>query len=184
MHLSKGKPRRVQVKTKNVFVSGPPRCGKTTLIEKLVLRMERPATGFFTREIRERGRRTGFWIMTLDGKKGVLAHEEIESRFVVGKYGVNVQSIDEIAVPSIIPSQPGEVVVIDEVGKMECCSPAFKQALTEILDSEHFVIGSIAQKGDPFIQNIKTRQDVSVVPLTQENRDSLELFYELLFAFR
>ena len=82
-------------------------------------------TGFFTQEIRERGKRVGFSITTLDGKKGVLAHQAIKSRFRVGKYGVNLDYIDEIAVPSMIPSKADEIVVIDEIGKMECFSPLF-----------------------------------------------------------
>lgn len=139
-------------------------------------------TGFFTQEIREKGRRTGFSIMTLDGKRGVLAHENMKSRFRVGKYGVNVEDIDQIAVPSMLPARPDEIVVIDEVGKMECFSSLFRQTLMKILDSDHQVIGSIAQKGDRFIQRIKARDDVLVVLVTEKNRDMPELFSRLLLA--
>ena len=167
---------------KNVFVTGPPRCGKTTLIEKLVLRIENPVIGFFTREIRERGRRSGFLIMTLDGRKGVLAHENLKGKPRVGKYGVNLQDIDQIAVPSMIPSKPGQVVVVDEVGKMECYSYAFRDALTEVLNSQYPVIGSIAQKGGRFIQQIKERADLLMVHVTEGNRDAPELLSQLLSA--
>jgi len=139
-------------------------------------------TGFFTQEIREKSRRTGFSIMTLDGKKGVLAHENMKSRFRVGKYGVNVEDIDQIAVPSMLPDRPDEIVVVDEVGKMECFSSLFRQTLMKILDSDHQVIGSIAQKGDRFIQRIKARDDVLVVLVTEKNRDMPELFSRLLLA--
>ena len=114
--------------SKNILVTGPPRCGKSTLIEKVILRIEKPMTGFFTREIKEKGKRVGFSIITLDGKKGVLAHQNIRSRCRVGKYGVNLDDIDRIAVPSIIPMKPDEIVLIDEIGKMECLSPLAVQA--------------------------------------------------------
>ncbi len=52
------------MKAKNILITGPPRSGKSTLIEKLVRRIGRPATGFFTREIREGGKRVGFSIDT------------------------------------------------------------------------------------------------------------------------
>jgi len=168
--------------SKNIFVTGPPGCGKSTLIEKLILRIEKPVIGFFTREIREGGRRTGFSITTLDGKKGVLAHEKIKSRFKVGKYGVNLQDIDQIAVPSMLPAEPDEIVVIDEVGKMECFSSLFRETLVKILDSDHLVFGSIAQKGDQFIQKIKARDDILVVRVTKNNRDAPELINHLLSA--
>jgi nucleoside-triphosphatase len=168
----------------NVFVTGPPGCGKSTLIEKVIVRIEKPKTGFFTRQITEKGHRVGFSIITLDGKKGVLAHKSIRSRFRVGKYGVNLQDIDQIAVPSMLPDAPDAVVVVDEVGKMECFSSIFKDTLTRILDSDHQVMGSIAQKGDRFIQQIKARDDVLLVSVSAKNRDTPELFSRLLSALR
>ncbi len=166
--------------SKNILVTGPPRCGKSTLIEKVILRIEKPMTGFFTREIKEKWKRVGFSLITLDGKKGVLAHQNIRSSYRVGKYGVNLDDIDRIAVPSIIPMKPDEIVVIDEIGKMECLSPLFRQTLIRILDSKHRVIGSISQKGDRFIQKIKERDDVVLTHVSKKNRDRLadSLFLE------
>lgn len=165
---------------KNIFVTGPPRCGKSTLIKKLILRIEKPATGFYTREIKEKGRRTGFSITTLDGKMGVLAHKNMKSRFKVGSYSVNLRDIDQIAVPSMLPAKPDEIVVIDEVGKMECFSPLFRETLIKVLDSRQRVIGSIAQKGDQFIQEIRNRDDVLLINISEKNRDTPELFWQLL----
>jgi len=161
------------MKAKNILLTGPPRCGKSTVIEKLIGKIERPVTGFFTREIRERGRRVGFSIITLDGKEGILAHESSKSEARVGKYGVNLDQLDQIAVPSIIPSKPDQVVIIDEIGKMKCFSPLFREALMRILDSKHQVIGSIAQKGNRFIEKIKERKDVLLVTVSEKKRDSL-----------
>lgn len=167
---------------KNIFVTGPPRCGKSTLMEKLIARIEKPTIGFFTRQITENGQRVGFSVTTLDGKEGVLAHVNMKGRFRVGKYTVNLLDIDQIAVPSMLPSTPDDVVVVDEVGKMECFSPIFKQVLMKLLDSDHQVIGSIAQKGDKFIQEIKARDDVLLFNVSAENRDTPELFSQLLAA--
>ncbi len=167
---------------RNILVTGPPRCGKSTLIERVIARIQKPLTGFFTREMREGGQRVGFSISTLDGKKGVLAHQEIKSRFRVGKYGVNLDHIDQIAVPSMLPAKVVEIVVIDEIGKMECFSPLFRQTLMKILDSENPVLGSIAMKGSKFIQKVKEREDVLLVHVTEKNRDELvklPSFYEL-----
>jgi nucleoside-triphosphatase len=88
--------------------------------------------------------------------------------------------IDQIAVPSMIPAKPGEIVVIDEIGKMECFSLLFRKTLIKALDSENPVIGSIAHKGDKFIEAVKARDDVLLVPVTQKNRDAPELMSLLL----
>ena len=62
----------------NILLTGKPGVGKTTLIQKLVKALKRPARGFFTVEMREGGRRVGFKLVTLDGREGVLAHENIK----------------------------------------------------------------------------------------------------------
>ncbi|UCF55767.1 MAG: hypothetical protein JSW15_06505, partial [Deltaproteobacteria bacterium] len=63
-----------------------------------------------------------------------------------------------------------------------CFSPLFRQTLIKILDSENPVLGSIAQKGGQFIQKIKEREDVLLVPVTERNREELvhfSKFYEI-----
>ncbi len=158
-------------KARHILVTGAPRCGKSTLIERVVRRLGRPATGFFTREIKEGGHRVGFAIDTLDGRRGILAHQGISSRCRVGKYGVNLEDIDRIAVPSLLPPRPGDLVVVDEIGKMECFSPRFRETLVRVLNSGNAVLGSIALKGERFIEEIKGRHDVSLVHLSEGNRD-------------
>jgi len=159
--------------SRNILLTGPPGIGKSTLIERIVSGIQRPVTGFFTREIREKGKRVGFSIVTLDGRKGVLAHRDVRGPFRVGKYGVNVEDIDRVAVPSMIPSGPDVIVVIDEIGKMECFSSLFRESLMRVLDSENPVIGSIALRGGSFIERVKAREDVSLIEVTERNRDEL-----------
>jgi len=161
------------MKKSNILVTGPPGCGKSTLIEKIINRLGEPVGGFFTREIKERGRRVGFSINTLDGREGVLAHQNIRSQFRVGKYGVNIEDIDSLAVSAIISAQRKQVIVIDEIGKMECFSDLFKKTLIQVLDSPNCVIGSIAQKGGRFIQSIKERDDVRLIHISAQNRNML-----------
>ncbi|TET67706.1 MAG: NTPase [Candidatus Aminicenantes bacterium] len=161
------------MKSKNILFTGPPGCGKSTLIEKIVNEIERPSTGFFTREMREKGHRVGFSINTLDGKQGVLAHQSIRSKYRVGKYGVNLKDIDHIAVPSMIPANAEMMVIIDEIGKMECFSPLFRETVIRILDSKHSVIGSIPLRGDLFIERIKKRKDIMLIQVSEKNRDTL-----------
>ena len=158
---------------KNVLLTGPPGCGKSTIIEKIVQRISLPCTGFFTREIREKGRRVGFSIATLDGRRGVMAHIDIRSRYRVGKYGVDVQSIDTIAVPSMVAENENVVVVVDEIGKMECFSALFRHTLLRVLDSPNTVVGSIALKGGAFINPLKKRPDTLLIPVFEKNRKVL-----------
>lgn len=156
-----------------VLFTGPPGCGKSTLIEEILRETQRPSTGFFTREMREKGRRVGFSINTLDGEKGILAHQSIRSKYRVGKYGVNLADIDQIAVPAMIPSSEDVMVVIDEIGKMECFSHPFRNTVIRILNSVNPLLGSIPSRGSTFIEQIKKRRDILLIEVSEKNRNSL-----------
>ncbi len=165
------------MKRKNLLFTGLPGCGKSTLIEKLIKELDKPVCGFFTREIRQGKRRVGFSITTLDGRSGVLAREGLYSTHRIGRYGVCIEDIEQIAVESMTPRMEEEIVVVDEIGKMECMSKLFRGALIALLDSDHHVIGSVALRGNPFIEDIKRRDDVLVIKVTDKNRDKLTGFY-------
>ncbi|HCG98499.1 MAG TPA: hypothetical protein DE036_01420, partial [Actinobacteria bacterium] len=60
---------------KNIFITGKPGTGKTTLIIDLIKELGLDAGGFYTREVREAGKRVGFDIHTLDDKTGALARK-------------------------------------------------------------------------------------------------------------
>ena len=90
------------------LLSGEPGCGKTSAIKEALARSNRSAGGFFTEEIREGGVRQGFRIVTLDGGSGILAHTRRGGPHRVGRYGVDVGSIDAVAVPTVeaVPANP------------------------------------------------------------------------------
>jgi len=52
---------------KNIFLTGPPSSGKTTVIKKVIKKLGIPANGFYTEEERADGKRLGFLMKTLDG---------------------------------------------------------------------------------------------------------------------
>jgi nucleoside-triphosphatase len=66
------------------------------------------------------------------------------------------------------------IIVIDEIGKMECLSSKFRKLVVEILDSEKPLIASIALRGRGLIAEIKARPDVRVFEITPQNRDAVE----------
>lgn len=177
--LSKRKRNR-HMTHNNILFTGPPGCGKTTLIKKIVEQLLTPSTGFITREIREKGKRVGFTINTLDGEEALLAHINVSGRYRVGRYRVVLESIDNVAVPSMIPKTENESVVVDEIGKMECLSSFFRKTVLDVLDMPNVVIGTISLRSDRFINRIKGRSDVLVVEISEKNRDELPNTYDRL----
>jgi nucleoside-triphosphatase len=159
---------------KNILVTGLPGVGKTTLIKKLseALKSFHPV-GFYTEELREGGERKGFEMVSLEGGRGLLSHKGIQSPFRVGRYRVNIESFEDFLSSISFFNPLIRLIMIDEIGKMECFSDQFKKLLEEILDSEKWVIATIALKGAGLIAEVKERKDVKLFEITKQNRESL-----------
>ena len=148
--------------------------GKTALIKKLseALKSFNPV-GFYTEEIREGGERKGFELISLNRRRNLLSHKNIRSPYGVGQYKVDIKGFEDF-IDSISFFDPlSRLIIIDEIGKMECFSDRFKGLLKEILDSEKFVIATIALKGRGLTAEIKERKDIKLFEITKGNRDSL-----------
>ncbi|MDP2950602.1 MAG: NTPase [Chloroflexota bacterium] len=157
------------------LITGRPGCGKTTLIRRLVEALGVSAGGFYTEEIRGRGRREGFALATLDGQSATLASIGSASRHRVSRYGVNLDAIDEVGAPAIERATAGAaLVVIDEIGKMELLSNRFRQAVLAALESGKPMLGSIMLAPHPWADAIKSRPEVSLILLSEANRRQVE----------
>jgi nucleoside-triphosphatase len=159
---------------KNIFITGLPGVGKTTLIKQIVEALkDLHPVGFYTEEIREEGIRRGFELVSLDGKRGCLSHIDIKSPHRVGRYRVDVEGFEDFlrSIPFLKPST--HLIIIDEIGKMECFSDRFKEGLIESLNSGKWVIATITLKGGGFIEEVKKRHDSKLFEITPKNRDFL-----------
>jgi len=156
---------------KAYLLTGGPGVGKTTIIKEALAGASVRAGGFFTEEIRTGGVRQGFRIVTLDGRSAILSHVDIKSPYRVSKYGVDIEGLDRVGVAALRQAiRECELVVIDEIGKMELYSPSFREAVLEAIDSGKRVLGTIMLAPHPWVDEIKRRPGVATISVTRMNR--------------
>jgi len=154
------------------LLTGRPGAGKTSLIKQALAGMKGEAGGFYTEEIRTRGVREGFRLVTLDGQTTILAHIDIRSPYRVSKYGVDVDSLDQIGVSALRQAaEQCALVVIDEIGKMELFSADFREAIGQIIGSGKRVLGTIMLNPNPFADAIKHQPQVKLLTVTRDNHE-------------
>jgi nucleoside-triphosphatase len=158
---------------KSVYLlTGKPGTGKTSLIKKAVADLELKAGGFYTEEIRSGGTRLGFRLVTLDGHEAILAHADFNKRFRVGKYGVDVASLDSVGVPALRrAAEQCDVVVIDEIGKMEMFSADFREAVSAVIGGGKKLLGTIMLQANPWADTIKQQPQVKLATVTRDSYD-------------
>lgn len=157
------------------LITGPPGYGKTTLIKRIARSLDKIPYGFFTGEIREGGRRVGFEIETFSGKKTLMAHIDISSPYRVGKYGVDLNAFEKIALPEIEETLiSNELLIIDEIGRMELFSTRFQELISKALESNIPFIGTILYRAHPFCDRIKRHKSVKLLSLNRGNAENIQ----------
>lgn len=158
----------------NLLLTGVPRVGKTTVIKRVIEGSGLPFCGFYTEEIREGEQRVGFKIITTSGQEGTLAHVRIRSKYVVGRYGVNIEDVKNVAMPVLQRAlEEGKIIVIDEIASMELYCPGFAELVIQCLDSLQPLLGALQMKPLPFLKRIREREDVEILNVTPFNRNDL-----------
>jgi len=162
---------------RHILISGLPGCGKTTLVQNVARRLKEagvPLFGFWTEEVRQRGRRLGFAIELVGGARGTLAREGLREGPKVSRYRVDVKAFEALVLPELqraLDCAAPAVLMIDEIGKMELFSGEFERLVTTVLDSQLTVVATIMSRPNPFADAVKARADVKEITLTRTNRE-------------
>lgn len=157
-----------------LLLTGPPGVGKTTVIRAVADMLGRSRLGgFFTQEIRAGGVRQGFELITFDGKSAVMAHVSRRGGPRVGKYGVDLGVLETMSRAALEVRKGVEVYLVDEIGKMECLSDRFVEAVRALLGAGPLVVATVGRHGGGFIAEVKRRPDVDVWELIRDNREAM-----------
>ena len=162
-----------------IGITGLPGSGKTYALLRVIEMLKEEELligGMIDEPIEESRKKTGFTVRNLlTGDQQVFASTEIESKIMVGKIGVDLSKLEEVGVQAIKDAiEKCDIIVIDEVGKMEVESEAFVSAVKESLDADKPMIITLHKKSrNPLLQDIRRRDDVRILEVTPTNRNIL-----------
>lgn len=132
--------------------------------------------GMINQPIIDGRRRVGFYTKDWKTKeRSTFAHVDFESKVMVGKLGVDLAKMEEVGVQAILGACDScDVIVVDEVGRMEVESKAFVDAVKHAMDVDKPMILTLHKKSrNPLLQDIRRRDDVRILEVTPTNRNLL-----------
>ncbi len=160
-----------------VIITGEPGIGKTTLVKRVIEGLGEKAIGFWTEEVRDKRskKRTGFRVISTEGKSELFASKFFTSKKLVGSYGVNVDRFERVALPVLerAKRERDKVLIVDEVGKMELFSKGFRDAMRELVRDRGLraVITIPIRDVHPLVSEIRRLPEGVLIELDRENRD-------------
>jgi len=168
-----------------ILITGPPRCGKSTLISKLIEHFtlrNLKIYGFLTPEIRKENKREGFYVEDIYSKKRFpLARVgNFNTKYKLGKYSVFVQDFENYINEFLdsIKDIPGLIFCIDEIGKMELFSKKFQELIKKLFQSNDIIIATIGKNiKHPIKDYILNISNSVLFNLNLENQE--EIFQEI-----
>ncbi|HDO19443.1 MAG TPA: NTPase [Thermoplasmatales archaeon] len=164
-----------------IGITGLPGVGKTDTLIKVVKHLEESGYkvgGMVTEAITEKGERVGFEVVDWQTKeRKTFAHVDFDTGERVGKYGVDLHALESIGIPAIeraIADENIDIIIIDEIGKMEMLSERFCKVVIDALDSDKPILVTLHKKSrSPLLQDIRRRDDIRILEVTPVNRNLL-----------
>lgn len=175
-----------------------PSVGKTATLIKIVEKLEEDefrVGGMITKSVYDpkTGRKVGFQIVDWATKaEGLFAHVDFDTKFKAetedGVFCVDVDVLEKIGVAAIenaMRTDDIDIIIIDEVGKMEMHSDRFCKIVTDCLDAPKPVIMTLHKKSrNPLLQDIRRRDDVRILEVTPVNKNLLPYKIEKILKDR
>lgn len=147
------------------IITGKPGSGKSTCVAILIEGLKRKGImfgGIRTPEVREGGIRTGFVVEDLfTGDKDIFASIKFSGGPSISKYVVDLRRFESIAIPALTRAvRECEVIIVDEIGKMELLSSKFVEMIREVWKSNSIAVGTapLAKIGE--VEELKRSSEV------------------------
>ena len=171
--------------TKHILLTGEPKSGKSYLLSKLIKSLSKnnktKMKGFISSELQFKGIRVGIKIKNINKESENLMAIKIfknkkyneKNRNHIGSYQVDVNALEQISLPVFNDLKGCNLLIIDEIGKMELLSKKFKKKIIELFANEQkFLILAIVPISNDIslVEKLKQKKDTEVFQLSKTNR--------------
>ena len=185
---------------KKILLTGQPKSGKSYLLKKLINELQKnkqnQINGIITNELQFMGNRIGIQVRDINSNSEevhILAIKKFhnkkynnKSAKILSSYLVDPKIFEKIAIPIINNSiklslkKIPNLLIIDEIGKMELFSSKFKKKIKELFEeqkdplvSEYLqILATVPISEDvPFVEKLKLQNDVEIIIIDKENRN-------------
>lgn len=162
-----------------IGITGPVGSIKAEALKKIIAMLENHGSkvhGVLMSEISSNGKVSGYSLYDLYTKKRVVfAESGIISRVKIDKIGVDTRILEDLLVPSLQKARElADVIVIDELGKLENTTKAVQKEIDETLEGEKPLIVTLHKKSrNPVLQEIRSLEGVRVFDITPINKSLL-----------
>lgn len=176
----------------HIFITGKKGIGKSTLLKAVVekamkdeieqkSKSYKKITGFLTKRIWiESEERFATFLLPVRGSYNNVDEPSEENKLFYCDDIDNIKKSKErfeiLGVEALSHINDGDIVLMDELGKIESLATAFKQRVLDVLDGRlgcANVYGVLQKCESDFIKSISERDDVKLINLTLENRDKI-----------
>lgn len=158
----------------NFFITGEKGKGKSFLIRRFMEQWDGKIQGFLTLPYTIGNKRKGFYLHSLQE----VAHLENDLPISV-QYGVDVcfpviETFECLGCAILEQARRSkDMIVMDELGKLEGQAFHFQQTVEKVLDSENLTLCAIKKADAPFLHRLCSRKDIMLFDLDVDTADRI-----------
>lgn len=163
---------------RHVFLTGKKRVGKSTLLKKAVSAYGGTIGGFFTvRTNALLGDEYSVHMFEVGNEPAASCDNLL---FICGRENPDKEERFNFLGIKAVNKNPGaELIIMDELGPNESKAEPFRKTVIKLLDEKPHILGVLQAPAEKFWPDITCREDVLLINVTEENRDSYELINEI-----
>jgi len=156
-------------------ITGFMHAGKSTCVQKIIENSGRTISGVLTKKVDSNDEASPSAIYMFHAGSKLITDED----HLVGHCGhrmkdVDTEKFDELGVKYLSNIQPGDLVIMDELGFIEKDAMLFRAKVLEVLQGPNDVVAVIKNKpGIEFLEQIKALPNIELITLDQSNRDEI-----------